>query len=335
MIPNQPSRRLRIGLDLMGADTAPSEIALAAENFLSSHPEPELSLCLLAPSSVLEKIKEAPRLEKRESGVSISPAEPPTVAVRRKKESSLVLGVEALKSGDLDALVTAGSTGALLVASRLKLTPLRGVTRPALVALLPSKQAPIAVLDVGANLKSSDRFLVECAAMGIAYQRCRGIENPTLALLNIGQEATKGTELHRKAHAALHKMAPGSFTGNIEARDLFEGKVDLVVTDGFTGNVFLKTAEGIATFLLETLDRPDYKMAEPSAKADRLEVMRKKLCYRGYPGALLCGVSGIVLKCHGNAGQESIASSLELAAQLVRGRFLERLQEEIEQIRSQ
>ncbi len=314
----------------MGADTAPSEIALAAENFLSSHPDPQLSLCLLAPASVLEKIADQPRLEKRVCMSAISSAEPPTVAVRRKPDSSLVLGVEALKEGHLDALVTAGSTGALLVASRLKLLPLRGVSRPALIALLPSKQAPIAVLDVGANLKSSDRFLVECAAMGIAYQRCRGIENPTLALLNIGQEATKGTELHRKAHTALHKLAPGSFVGNIEARDLFEGKVDLVVTDGFTGNVFLKTAEGIAAFLLETLDHPDYR-----AGSDRLEVMRKKLCYRGYPGALLCGVSGIVLKCHGNAGQESVASSLTLATQLVRGRFLERLQEEIEQIRSQ
>ncbi len=185
----------------------------------------------------------------------------PLIAVRRKKDSSLCQGLQYLKEKKIDAFVSAGNTGALLFAAKTTLKTLKGIDRPALLALLPTKKKEVAVLDVGANLSLKPDHIVQFAQMGIAYQKSRGIENPIVGLLNIGIEAKKGTPQLQEAYLKLDAMNRDQpfFAGNIEGKDVFHGNIDVLVTDGFTGNVFLKTAEGIAAFILEQLEQAPEK----------------------------------------------------------------------------
>jgi glycerol-3-phosphate acyltransferase PlsX len=248
----------------------------------------------------------------------IDMADPPLLALRRKKNASLCVGIRMLKEGAIDAFVSAGNTGALVSYAKIALSTLPGVLRPALVALIPTKKNPVAVLDVGANLHAKAVHLSQFAWIGAAYQRARGIDNPRVGLLNIGSEAVKGTSEHRSAYAALQKQTDFHFAGNIEGKSAFEGDVDVLVTDGFTGNVFLKTAEGVASFILDQMHLESRK-----AQFDDLE---RRLHYAEYPGALLAGVRGIVIKCHGYANAQGVANGVRQAAELIEGDFLGTLQ---------
>jgi glycerol-3-phosphate acyltransferase PlsX len=250
--------------------------------------------------------------------------EDPRAALRKKPGSSLCVGVKLLHEGKIDAFVSAGNTGALVLAAKLFLTTLPGIRRPALLALMPTKKRPIAVLDVGANIQTKAPHLVQFALMGAAYLVSRGIERPALGILNIGSEPIKGTSELRRAYHLLEEIAQGTpfrFAGNIEGKSVFEGAVDGLVTDGFTGNVFLKTAEGIASLILDRIDAS-------LPKATRLQVstqiadLHRHLHYAEYPGALLIGVRGIVVKCHGYASPQSFANGVKGAIDLVQSRFM-------------
>lgn len=171
--------------------------------------------------------------------------------------------------------------------------------------------------------------LMQFAAMGIAYQRSRGIENPIVGLLNIGTEAQKGTPQRREAYAELEKLNRERqvFLGNVEAKDVFQGEIDVLVTDGFTGNVFLKTVEGIASFILEQLESfstPDGEKND-SYLASPIDKLKNRLQYTEYHSAILCGVDGIVIKCHGNAGAKAFTNGIKSALRLVEHRFLEKI----------
>jgi glycerol-3-phosphate acyltransferase PlsX len=238
-----------------------------------------------------------------------------------------------LKEGILQAFISSGNTGALIASAKIELPELSHVDRPALMTLLPTKKKELAVLDVGANTSYKAKHLTQFASFGAAYQKTRGVKLPKVGLLNIGSEAKKGTPELQMAYNQLlllcqRKDPSFVFVGNIEGRDVFHGDIDVLVTDGFTGNVFLKTAEGIAAVIFEELQ---------SSTADRgikrvLAEMRQKLHYTEYPGAILCGVRGIVIKCHGNANPSSTIRSIATAQRLIQHSFLDQIKEELKKI---
>lgn len=295
----------RIGVDLMGSDTPPEELAsalssLSGENLLL-FASPEIARLLPTHLSCV------PCLE------VITMKDDPSTAVRRKKESSLCQGIRYLREKTIDAFISAGNTGSLLLAAKTKLKKLPCITRPALLTLLPTHKKEVAVLDVGANLTLKPHHLLQFAAIGIAYQKSRGIEQPTVGLLNIGTEATKGTPQVREAYAQLATLS--TFLGNVEGKEVFQGAVDVLVTDGFTGNIFLKTAEGLATFILQQLQRSQHDISS----------LKERLYATDHPGAILCGVDGIVIKCHGDVTPTKLLSSIRGATRLVEHRFLEKI----------
>jgi glycerol-3-phosphate acyltransferase PlsX len=243
--------------------------------------------------------------------------ESPLLALRRKKNSSLSLGLHLLKNGQVNAFVSAGNTGALVAFSKRILKTFPGLSRPALLALMPTKKKPLAVLDVGANLQAKATQLVQFAHLGSAYQKARGIINPKVGILNIGSEASKGTSEIQLAYKTLSKLP--SFAGNIEGKSVFDGDVDVLVTDGFTGNIFLKTAEGIASLVLDRIH---------THRPSDLDDLRRHLHYAEHPGALLTGVRGAVVKCHGYSTPEAFSNGIRGAIELASSHFIQTLETE-------
>jgi glycerol-3-phosphate acyltransferase PlsX len=235
-----------------------------------------------------------------------------------------------LKSHKIDAFISAGNTGALMAGAKILLPMLEGIERPALLTLLPTKNKPVAVLDVGANVACKPHHLVQFAKMGLAYQKSRGIVCPTVGLLNIGSEKEKGTENVKEAYEALLELNGKEtiFLGNIEGREVFEGKVDVLATDGFTGNIFLKTAEGIAAFILDRLNDAVLSSAAPELKV-AVNHLEQLLHYAEYPGAILCGVDGIVVKCHGHSNEHAFINGIKGAIRLVEHKFLEKIKKQL------
>jgi len=237
--------------------------------------------------------------------------ESPLTALRRKKTSSMVMGLKALAEGKLDAFISAGNTGALVSGAKLLVGTMPGILRPALLTQMPTKKEPVAVLDVGANVKVQAKHLVQFAELGAMSCRARGIENPAVGLLNIGDEAMKGTSELQQAYQLLmkHKSPHFRFVGNVEGTSVFDGEVDVLVTDGFTGNVFLKTAEGIASLILDrfsTLLPPE----ELKKLAPRIQDLKRHLHYAEYPGAHLIGLKKLVVKCHGYSTPQAFVNGV-------------------------
>jgi len=258
---------------------------------------------------------------------SINMSEDPLHAVRNKQNSSLVVGVDMIREGQIDAFVSCGSTGALIAASVLKLTPMPGIVRPALLVPLPTRKGPVAVLDVGGNVACKAENLIHFALLGAAYQKAvLGIDVPKMGLLNIGVESKKGTVEVRRAYEYLndyrsrmteHGRAPlFEFVGNIEGRDIFSGCVDVLVTDGFSGNIMLKTTEGAAAFIFETLEEA---IADTSSDEfiRKFLTLKKQFNYAEYPGAIVCGVEGVLMKVHGNATEDTLFVTIMAAMDCV------------------
>jgi phosphate acyltransferase len=313
-----------IGVDLLGSEVSPRELLDAIIAFKPKL-KPSIQLTLMGTEDLFQTISTVPDgIVLHAAREIIAMEDDPLYAIRHKKQSSLYLGVHMLKEGHFDAFISSGNTGALMAASKLLLSTLAGVERPALLTLLPTRASDVAVLDVGANTSYKAKHLVQFALMGVAYQKIRGIILPKVGLLNIGSEASKGTPELRAAYEAIQEKKQCSsftFVGNIEAREVFQGGIDVLVTDGFTGNIFLKTAEGIGMVILDELEA-GAQDKDPSLKA-AIAGLRQHLHYAEYPGALLCGVKGIVIKCHGNGTAPSVLSSIQSAARLVEHRFLE------------
>ena len=327
---------LAVGIDLLGGDTPPEELL---ESILAEAPL-SVQLVLFGTEALFkghspcsDQISLYPVKE------IISMEESPLKAVRKKKDSSICVGVRLLKEKKIQALISLGNTGALMGAAKWELDPLPNVERPALLTLLPTRKNDLAVIDVGANTTCKAKYLVEHATVAVAYQKSRGITAPRVGLLNIGCESCKGTPELKETYQQLkawEKNHPStfSFAGNIEARDVFHGEIDVLVTDGFTGNIFLKTAEGIAAVVLEqsSSDDPNLYHSQletsnsiaPNSKF-QAAVVRQRLHYTEYPGALLCGVDGIIIKCHGNSSAQSLIRSIAIASDLIQNNFLDQI----------
>lgn len=312
---------ISIGVDLMGGDHSPS-LLLQALQSLSLPPSIHLTL--------IGTPEWAPATS---SGFSyrcapdvITMDEPPLQAIKRKKESSLCIGLRLLKEKKIDAFVSAGNTGALVSCAKLTLSTLPGLLRPALIALMPTKKHPVAVIDVGANVQAKAKLLVQFAQIGAAYQKARGIPHPKVGILNIGSEALKGTSELQLAYQELQANPHSSFqfAGNIEGTAVFNGEVDVLVTDGFTGNVFLKTAEGLASLILDRL-HTHIPTAELKKLEPQLKDLQRHLHYAEYPGAILAGVKGIVIKCHGYSTPQAFCNAVQGAIDLVQHNFLKTL----------
>ncbi|MCX6990202.1 MAG: phosphate acyltransferase PlsX [Chlamydiae bacterium] len=322
----------RIGIDLLGSDVSP---VILLKSILTTYEQlyAEIDLVLF-----LRREDVSPLIPSSISTVLVTEFvtmdDNPLVVLRKKKNSSMARGMHMLKSKEIDAFISAGNTGALMASAKTTLKMLKGIQRPALLTLIPAKGKEVAVLDVGATTNCKPSYLLQYAQMGIAYQMSRGVEKPLVGLLNVGSEAKKGTPQHREAYLALQKFSQkfsyDVFKGNIEGRDIFEGPVDVLVTDGFTGNVFLKTAEGIAGFLLEEMLIAFQQVPSPSKSLEEtLLRCKKRLDYTEYPGALLCGVDGVVIKCHGNSCSKALGNTLIEALELTRHNFLEKLKSQL------
>ncbi len=319
----------RIGIDLMGSENAPRLLLGAVFELILTLHLPSARFFLLGPpplqkecESLLTRFSKAKgQIFFQEAEEVIEADENPLTALRHKKNSSMAKGILLLKEGKLDAFVSAGNTGAIIALSSLHLPLLSDTVRPALLALMPTKKQPLAVLDIGANTQYTADHLVQFAKMGAAYQMSRGIKDPKIGLLNIGHEALKGTSEVRCAYQKLQSFP--NFRGNIEAKEVFQGEVDVLITDGFTGNVFLKTAEGIANLILdrlkENISEQEFSILEPY-----LNDLQKHLHYAEYPGALLAGLQGIVIKCHGYSSPKAIMNGIRGALELVEQKFLEK-----------
>ena len=325
--------RPRIGVDLLGCDTPGEKLleALVQHEYSGEHPP---KLTLFATQEIFDFLLIPDDINTCVVAESIEMDEEPLSAIRKKKDSSIAKGIEQIKSYDLDAFISAGNTGALFASAKLKLDLLPGIDRPGLIALIPTKEGPVAVIDVGANVSVKTENYLEFALMGIAYQKSRGIKHPIVGLLNIGEEEIKGTPEVRKAYEILRSLnedAPlnqPTFIGNVEGKDVFHGNIDVLITDGFTGNVFLKTAEGIAGFVLDQIQNLGPIEALPGLKSI-ITTLRHRLHYAEYPGALLCGVDGIVMKCHGTSGAEAFITSITGASHLVKNFLLEKIKQEL------
>lgn len=242
----------------------------------------------------------------------------PLLSVRQKKNSSLVVAMRLLKQKKLDAFVSAGNTGALIAAAALFMPMLPNVKRPALLAVLPTLGGPLTVIDVGGNVTSKASHLVQFAKLGASHH-CRITKqaNARVGLLNIGVESKKGTAELRRAYAALKSdfeagLSPGiDFVGNVEARDVFGGSLDVLVTDGFTGNVLLKTSEGVSSFIFDYIRQHSPEPLKESANA-----LQSIFNHAEYPGAIVCGIKGIVVKCHGSATDISLFNAIQGATNL-------------------
>lgn len=308
-----------IGLDLMGSDVDPKFVLDSVLPVLEKL-QNSANFVLFGEESVYKDFVSAPHISFQVCPETIAMSEDPLKAIRKKKNSSLSLGIDSLKKNKIQAFISMGNTGALLATARGKLGTLPSITRPALLAVLPTKKKNLAVLDVGANTEYTSSHLLEFAAMGSSYQKVCGIQSPTIGLLNIGTEEIKGPPELQKTYQLLSTLSSRHhyplFSGNIEGRDALEGNIDVLITGGFAGNIFLKTMEGAAQFFLQAL-------------ADQTTDLKKKLDYREYSGAVLCGVNGIVIKCHGNAKPKAIEQSLINAIQLIEKKFLDTIKEEI------
>lgn len=313
---SDPLVKTTIGVDLMGNENSP-EVLLDALKALS------------LPRGVQLFVIASPELEASAKPFLFAAAhevigmdESPLLALRRKKNASLYIGMRLLKEGKIDAFVSAGNTGALVSSAKMILSTIKGILRPCLLTLMPTKKNPVAVLDVGANVQVKASHLVQFALIGAAYQKARGIEKPLVGLLNIGSEPVKGTSEHRLAYHELQMAKHGSFrfAGNIEGKSVFEGDVDVLITDGFTGNVFLKTAEGIANLILDRIH--DHI---PSNEFKKFQLLH----YSEYPGALLAGVKGIVIKCHSYSTPRGFTNGVLGAIELAQEKFTQVLQDKL------
>lgn len=330
----------------MGGDRPPEQLFAVLANTTHEISESD-TLVLYGTEKVLqafdasEEVQKASRqrLEFVACPEVIEMEDAPLTAVRRKKDSSMVTGICALRDQNLHAFVSAGNTGALVASGAIYLPMLPGVERPALLALLPTRKGFVAVVDVGGNISPKPEHLLQFARMGAAYLRSYGISRtPTVGLLNIGEEAKKGTPEAQEAYeliaaACQEQTEKGEalameFLGNIEGREVFQGKVDVLVTDGFTGNVFLKTSEGVSHFILTYLQ--DAFAEESDPRLDNvIRQLRGIVDYDQYPGAVISGVDRILIKCHGASSPRAMFKGMLGARDLLRRNWLAAMKQQL------
>ena len=312
---------IRVAVDAMGGDRGPEEIVAGAVDAASDTVRPVIVGAAGLDTRGLELI---------EALDVIAMDEKPTDAVRGKPNSSLVVACRAVGEGKADAVVSAGNTGAMLAACLLEIRRLPGVRRPAIAVTIPARRGPSVLLDSGANADARPEDLVQFAHMGAVFaEEILGIANPEIRLLSIGEEPEKGNQLTLEAHRLLAASADLNFRGNAEGRDLLNGAADVIVADGFTGNVALKVTEGTISSLLEGLR--EEITATIAGKLGGLLIrraarrLRERLDPDTYGGAYLLGLRGLAVIAHGNSSRRAIANAIRLAARGVENDVVGRL----------
>jgi phosphate acyltransferase len=312
---------MKLAIDAMGGDNAPKEIVLGAMKAISHFPK--LHITLVGDEAKINPLlTNKERIEVLHTEEVILGTDEPVRAVRRKKNASMVLATQLVADGKADACISAGNTGALMAAGLFVVGRIEGIERPALTPTLPTIGGEgFLLLDVGANVDAKPEHLLQYAIMGSIYsEKVRGIQNPRVGLLNIGTEEKKGNDLTKQSFELL-KTAPINFVGNVEARDLLEGVADVVVTDGFTGNMVLKTIEGTALSVFKMLKGAltsslKSKLAAAVLKPD-LYQLKNKMDYSEYGGAGLFGLKAPVIKAHGSSDAQAIFSAIKQASLMV------------------
>lgn len=339
---------MKILLDAMGGDNAPDANIKGAVKAIN---QIKAEVILIGNQEVINnRIKElygkndiseiSPRLSIHHTTETIEMEDIPTQAIKHKKDSSMVVGFNMLKAGEGDVFISAGNSGALLTGATLLVGRIKGIDRPALAGILPAYKSRLLLMDCGSNTNCRPVNLLQFAQMASIYLRNTfGKENPAVGLLNIGTEETKGNELTKESYKLLKEKSKElniNFIGNVEGRDAFSGKVDVLVTDGFTGNVFLKAVEGLGKLVKRTLSESLKKnilsviAAIPTLPA--INRFKKTVDYKEYGGALFLGVKKPVVKAHGSSDEKLFEFTIKQAEQFVENRAVERMIEEFEKV---
>ena len=322
---------MRIVVDAMGGDFAPKVNVDGSIDALREFPEVEITL--VGPQELVEKTIGEYADQQALSGVRgrlsvvdapevITTEEHPVMALRRKKNSTFCIGMDIVRRKEAQAFVSAGSTGALMAGAMFKIGRIKGVARPALATLLPVPNRPMLMVDAGANVDCKPDWIVQFSMMGSVYmQKVMGIETPDVGLLNIGEEETKGSQFAQDCHMLLKEQLPG-FAGNAEGKDIALGGFDVIVTDGFTGNVALKTYEGVGKALLGALKESLMGSLKTKIGAllikPALKELMSKVSADEYGGAQLLGVKGVCLIGHGNSDAHAVCSGVLATAAAIR-----------------
>jgi len=318
-----------IALDAMGGDHAPGEIVAGAVAAAAADSSMNIVLVGDEPAILteLEKYPGNGRIRVEHAPDVVGMDEEPARAVRVKKHSSIVVAARLVGEGQADALVSAGSTGAQLAASIFGMGRIRGVKRPAICTVYPTARGFKLLTDAGANPEVKPEYLVQFARMGSIYARSfLGMENPTVGLINNGSEDKKGTETVRAAHMLMREDSSLNFIGNIEGRDVPAGAADVMVCDGFVGNIVLKLTEGMATTLFsmirEKITSTPVRKIGAALNRKAFRELKQSLDYSEYGGAPLLGVRGVSMICHGSSNARAISSALKAAARAVESGFI-------------
>jgi glycerol-3-phosphate acyltransferase PlsX len=333
-----PLPQVRLAVDCMGGDHGPAVTLPACKAFLANHPQAEL--LLVGQAAALRAAQGWPRCTVVEATEVVAMDDPVEVALRRKKDSSMRVALSQLR-GDAPAAqvcVSAGNTGALMALARYLLKTLEGIDRPAIATVMPNqKDGYTTVLDLGANVDCTAEHLLQFAVMGSALVAAvEGDDEPTVGLLNIGEEAMKGSDTIKRAGELLRAASADghlNFHGNVEGNDIFKGTVHIVVCDGFVGNVLLKTSEGLATLLTDFIKQEFKRNALTKLMAlaalPVLNHFKKRVDPRRYNGAALLGLRGLVFKSHGSADAYAFEQALNRAYDAARNRLLDRVHDRI------
>ena len=337
---------MKILLDAMGGDNAPDA---AIKGAIRASKEIKSEIVLIGNEEIINaKIKEfygkdsiseiSDRLSIKHTTEEIVMEDIPTVAIKHKKDSSMVVGFRMLKEDEGDVFISAGNSGALLTGATLLVGRIKGIDRPAIAPMLPAYKKSFMLMDAGANTNCKPLNLVQFAQMSTIYlKNTFGIENPKIGLLNIGTEETKGNDLIKETYNLLKENAEEygvNFVGNVEGRDCFSGEIDAVITDGFTGNVFLKTTEGLGKLvkrnLTESLKRNLWTMLCSIPCLPAIKRFAKTMDYKEYGGALFLGVKKPVVKAHGSSDEYLFYFTLKQAENFVKSGAVEKMKEEFE-----
>lgn len=332
------STRARIAIDAMGGDFAPAEIVAGA---LRAREELDVDILLVGDVPQIEATLKEHGVDatNRVSTLEIVPAEgtiemheEPLSGIKRKPKASINVSMDLVKQKRADAVVSAGHSGAAMAAALLRLGRLPGIDRPAIGAVFPTLIAgkPVLILDVGANVDCRPKFLEQFAVMGSIYSECvLGIEDPKVGLLNIGEEPSKGNDLALRTHQMLQQNTSISFIGNAEGRDVLSGRFDVIVCDGFVGNVLLKFAEAVGEIMLqilkEELPQGLHGMLGTALLKPNLKRIKQRVDHAEHGGGLLLGVAGICIISHGSSQAPSVFNAIRLAKEAVDHQVLERI----------
>lgn len=326
---------MKIIIDAMGGDNAPGEIVKGAVAAINEY---NVEIILVGDENKIKNVlsKEEVhmgRVQIIHTSEIITNNDHPALAIRKKKDSSIVVGMRMLKDGMGDAFISAGNTGALLAGGLFVVGRIKGVDRPALAPVIPGKNGPFLLMDSGANAECKTQNILQFATMGEIYmKKVFKKESPSVGLVNIGAEEEKGTEFVKECHKLL-KGSKLNFKGNVEGRDIPEGNIDVVVCDGFTGNIVLKVFEGVAQTIFDTLKQEI--MANTRTKIGGLllkpvfKKFKKKFDYTEYGGAILLGVNGPIIKAHGSSNAKAVKNAVRQAVLCIEGGVVESIRNEI------